>query len=117
MFQNKKFWKTASIIVATCLIMSFMPEIRILGIFIEAIGIDMFLVVIGGHFLFALRWARSKTVGPMLNFGHCIFEKMDPYYFVAKRKDVMECPQLIFHAVPYLVGTLFFLSCNGWLYA
>lgn len=90
-----------------------MPEVRVLGMLIEVIGVDMFLAIIGGHIIFLARWAYIKSLQPILHFCNYFFEKIDPYYFVAKGKDVAECPQLILHAVPCFIGILFFsvLQC------
>ena len=117
MFQNKQFWKVASIIISTTLLMAVMPEVRILGLFIEVMGIDMLLMVVGGYFLFPLKWLYFKIIRPVPYFINSFFEKKDSYYFFAKGKNVVECPQLMFHAVPFLVGGLFWATYNGWLYA
>ena len=115
--KNKKFWKVASVIISTCLIMAVMPEVRLLGIFVEVMGLDMILMIIGGYFLFPLKWVYSKSISPAIHFVNSVLEKVDPYYFVARRKDIAECPQLIVHTVPFLVGLIFWLSFNGWFYA
>ena len=115
--KNEKFWKAASIIITTCLLMAVMPEVRLLGLLIELMGLDMLLMVIGGYFLFPLKWAYSKSIRPVLYHANSVLEKLDPYYFVARRKDIAECPQLIVHAVPCLIGLIFWFSFNGWLYA
>ena len=117
MLRKNKFFKLASMLVVACLLMSIIPEIRILGLFIEAVGLETLILIISGHLAVTLKWLYSKSFGPILSFTNLKFEKMDPYYFIAKRQDIIECPQLLLHAMPYLVAVLFFLSCNGWLYA
>ncbi len=48
---------------------------------------------------------------PVLFYGRLLIveiQKLDPYFFISPRRDVIECPALLAHAIPFFMVCLFF---------
>ena len=89
--------------------LSFMPEIRFLGIIIDAIGIDVFFMLFIGHAAIFYNLIYKGKIKPMLFFVNKKLESFDPLYFIPTAAQIRQCPQLLLHAVPFLLSTLFLL--------
>ena len=68
--------------------------LQLLGI-IDLVGVELFLALFFGGFLWQFRVAA--------NFIKAAVEKLDPFFFIPTRSQVVSCPTLLVHAVPGLV--------------
>jgi hypothetical protein len=69
--------------------------LQLVGV-IDLVGIELFLTFCFGGFLWRFRAAA--------NVIKAVLEKLDPYFFIPTRSQVVSCPTLLVHAVPGLVG-------------
>ncbi len=54
---------------------------------------------------------------PLLYLGQAIvyrLEELDPYFFLSPRKDFLECPALIAHAIPFFIASLFVVISSAY---
>jgi len=74
------------------------PEIGIalelVGV-IDLVGVELFLIFFFGGFLWRFRVAA--------NVIRTALERLDPFFFIPTRSQVISCPGLLVHAVPGLV--------------
>ena len=63
---------------------------------IDLLGVELFLTFFFGGFLWRFRVA-AKVIKAAL-------ERLDPFFFIPTRSQVISCPTLLVHAVPGLVG-------------
>ena len=65
--------------------------------FIDLLGVELFLAFFFGGFLWRFRIAANviKTA----------LERLDPFFFIPTRSQVVSCPTLLVHAVPWLATT------------
>lgn len=103
--MNKdKVWKYLTVGVATILMLSIFPEIRVLGLFIDAIGLDLLLITVEGYLVMVFAFIYHGQIRPLLAWLNERCKKVDPYYFVPKNAQLRFCPQLAFHSVPKLIS-------------
>jgi hypothetical protein len=63
---------------------------------IDLLGIELFLTFYFGGVLWRFRAAA--------NIIKVALERLDPFFFIPTRSQVISCPTLLVHAVPGLVG-------------
>jgi hypothetical protein len=64
--------------------------------FIDLLGVELFLTFFFGGFL----W-RFKVAAHVIKTA---LERLDPFFFIPTRSQVISCPTLLVHAVPGLVS-------------
>ncbi len=69
--------------------------LQLVGV-IDLVGVELFLTLFFSGFL----W-RLKAVANVIKSA---LERMDPFFFVPARSQVVSCPTLLVHAVPGLVA-------------
>jgi hypothetical protein len=69
--------------------------LQLVGV-IDLVGIELFLTFFFGGFLWRFRVAANVIKAAL--------ERLDPFFFVPTRSQVISCPTLLVHAVPGLVG-------------
>lgn len=107
--NKSKFWKYLTILVTTYLTLSFMPEMRIFGAIIDAIGLEVFLMFVGSNIVIFGSLIYHGGIKSMFVWLNKKFEHLDPFYFVPKISQIKECPQLIFHSIPFMIAISFLL--------
>lgn len=74
------------------------PEIgialQLVGL-IDLVGVELFLTLVFGGVLWRFRVAADVVKAAL--------ERLDPFFFVPTRSQVISCPTLVVHAVPGLV--------------
>jgi hypothetical protein len=100
----------------TFLLFSFAPEVRIFGLMIDAIGIDLFLYLLETQLVIFFIVIFQRWIKPILFKMHLRLGKMDPYYFVPSMRLIKQCPAIMFHAAPFLVSVTFLLVAQVWLF-
>jgi hypothetical protein len=69
--------------------------LQLVGV-IDLVGVELFLMLIFAGFQWRFRLAASAVKAAL--------ERMDPFFFVPTRSQVVGCPTLLVHAVPGLVS-------------
>ena len=69
--------------------------LQLLGV-IDLLGVELFLTLFFGGFLWRFRVAASVIKATV--------ERLDPFFFIPTRSQVVTCPTLLVHAVPGLVA-------------
>lgn len=62
---------------------------------IDLLGVELFLTFFFGGFLWRFRAA--------VHIVKAAVEKLDPFFFIPTRSQVVSCPTLLVHAIPGLV--------------
>jgi hypothetical protein len=62
---------------------------------IDLVGVELFLSLVLGGVL----W----RIGAVLTGINRFFERLDPFFFVPSRQQVVSCPGILVHAIPFLV--------------
>jgi hypothetical protein len=62
---------------------------------VDLLGVELFLTVFFGGFLWRFRVAANAIKSAL--------ERLDPFFFIPTRSQVISCPTLLVHAVPGLV--------------
>ena len=101
--NKKNVWKLLTFGVVFLLMISVSSEVRLLGIFIEAVGLDMFVLLFEVQLLAIFLALYNRLVRPVLRRVNRIFERIDPYYFVPSVVMIRKCPAMFMHSVPLLV--------------
>ena len=97
--------KTLSKILAfltVCLLLS-NPELIALGLFIDAIGLEMFVLLLQAQVIAIVSYYFHEWFKPIFKPFCRFIDKHDPYFFVSTKAAVKECPALLCHAMPFLV--------------
>jgi hypothetical protein len=63
---------------------------------VDLVGVELFLTFFFGGFLSRFSVAAKAIKGAL--------EKLDPFFFIPTRSQVISCPTVLVHAVPGLVG-------------
>ncbi len=105
---NQKFWKVATFV--TVLILLAKPELIYFGIFIDGIGLELFLLLIEVQCIATLGYIVKSWLNPIINLFSIIVSKLDPYFFIPTKKVRQEYPLLLMHALPGVV----FINIHNW---
>src|SRR5262245_23627906 len=63
--------------------------------FVDLLGVELFLMLFFGGFLWRFRIAANAIKTAL--------ERLDPFFFIPTRSQVVSCPTVLVHAVPWLV--------------
>jgi hypothetical protein len=69
--------------------------LQLVGV-IDLVGVELFLTFFFGGFLWRVRVAADVVKSAL--------ERLDPFFFIPTRSQVVSCPTLLVHAVPGLVA-------------
>jgi hypothetical protein len=69
--------------------------LQLVGV-IDLVGVELFLTFFFGGFFWRFRVAANVIKSAL--------ERLDPFFFIPTRSQVVSCPTLLVHAVPGLVG-------------
>lgn len=70
-------------------------------VLLDLLGIELFIFAISVPIFFYSRLLVLEI------------QKLDPYFFISPRRDVIECPALIAHAIPFFIVCLFFVVSSA----
>jgi hypothetical protein len=91
-------------VVVVLIVIAAGPEILIgleLVAMVDLLGVELFLSVMFGGVL----WRITAVLGVINRF----FERLDPFFFIPSRQQVVTYPGILVHAVPFLVTGCVFL--------
>ena len=115
--EKKNWWKLATAMITTVLLLSLHPEIRALGLLVGAMGMDAFVLFFEAQLLLIIGITYRQRIRPMLRRANSIAERLDPFYFVPSLDLVRRYPPIAVHAIPFFVGLYFLLFANVYLYS
>jgi hypothetical protein len=79
------------------------PEWLALGLFIDAIGLEMFVMLLQIQFISIASYYFHTWFKPVMKPFYMFVVKYDPYFFLPTKDAAKECPPLMCHAIPFLV--------------
>ncbi len=104
---KKSLWKVLTFMAVMFFL--FRPEYMALGLFIDAIGLDIFLLLLEVQFIAVSGYYVQNWVKPIFKPIYLSIKKVDPYFFIPTKKVVTKIPSILLHAVP---GFMFlYLDC------
>jgi len=76
------------------------PEYMALGLLIDGIGLDVFLLLLEVQFIAVSGYYFQNWVKPILKPVYLLIKNMDPYFFIPTKKVVTKIPAILLHTVP-----------------
>ena len=101
MNMKKWIWKLATLLVIGLLIAN--PELWSLALLIDAVGLDLFLMLIQIQAIAVIGYYFQVWIKPMLMPFYNFLLKVDPYFFIPTKDVVRQCPIILCHSVPFLI--------------
>lgn len=98
---KKWAWKVATTLVMGGLLLN--PELMSLALFIDAIGIDLFLLFVEVQIVAISGYYFHTWIKPILMPLYKVLLRADPYFFIPTRDSVAKYPLILGHAVPFLM--------------
>jgi len=83
---------------------SILPEVVALGLFIDVIGMDMFVLMIQAQIGVIFIGFYSQYLKPMLSTINNFLYRIDPYYFIPSKAMIKKYPMIVMHMVPFVVA-------------
>ena len=110
--MNKKtLWRSLTVLTVVILVSSFVPEVRMLGFLIDAVGLDVFILLLEIQLSAFILIGYRRYIYPCLSWAEWAFSKYDPYFFIPSKELVKKYPPILAHSVPfYVAGILFVLG-------
>lgn len=95
---KKTFWKYTTVLIVFILMLN--PTLMPLGVFIDAIGLDMLLLVAELQFVAVYGYYFQTWCKPVLKPIYSFIQKVDPYFFLPTKVSIQKCPAILCHAIP-----------------
>ncbi len=95
---KKSTWKIATFLVVGFLI--FNPELVVFGMFIDAVGLDLFLLLLEVQVVALFGYYFQNWIKPAINLIKGFIQKHDPYFFIPTRNVISKFPAILCHALP-----------------
>jgi len=92
------FWKILTFIIIGLLMLN--PEFILMSSFVDAIGLEMFSLLIEVQIISVVGYYFQHWIKPVLMPFYRYFKKIDPYFFIPKRSVIKEFPLILCHAIP-----------------
>ncbi|MBT3203357.1 MAG: hypothetical protein HOM14_06035 [Gammaproteobacteria bacterium] len=99
---KNNYWKLATFVVVISLILN--PELVSLGLFIDALGLDIFLLLLEVQAIAIAGFTFQTYLKPIFLSVNSILMKWDSNYFIPAKELISQYPSIIFHAIPGLVS-------------
>lgn len=107
--MNESLKKRILQILAVLLIvtMTAAPEVAVFSVdlflLLDALGAELFLLcfAVGAHLYVRMFICSIRT----------FIERLDPYFFIPSRHQVVECPGISVHAIPGYISLYLFAIC------
>ena len=95
---KKSLWKGLTLMVVLFFLLR--PEYMVLGLFIDGIGLELFLLLLEVQFIAVSGYYFKHWLKPILNPIYLSIKKIDPYFFIPTKAVVIKIPSILLHAVP-----------------
>lgn len=107
--KEKKWLKILSALLVFSLMTSLLPELNMLGMVIDFLGMDVLALMIQAQLITLLLTTFRGYIKPAFLFLAQKLEKVDPYFCISSCSQVRKCPALVTHALPFFLCFLFLL--------
>ena len=97
--MKEKLFKIVTMLVV--LILLARPDTIILALFLDSVGIELFILLLGMQFKTFWLFVYLRLL-PIQNFVKQSISRFDEFFFVPMLRDVKEFPGLALHAIPGL---------------
>ena len=99
------FWKTLTLIIIGLMLLN--PEFMVISAFIDAVGLEMFSLLIEVQIITVVGYYFQHWVKPILMPIYKYFKKIDPYFFIPPQPVIKEFPLILCLVVPgFIVLTI-----------
>lgn len=95
------FWKILTFIIIALLMLN--PEFVVMSGFIDAIGLEMFSLLIEVQVITVAGYYFQNWIKPVLMPFYKYFQKIDPYFFIPTKPVIREFPLILCHVIPGFV--------------
>ena len=109
---KQRAWKIATSFVVLALIFSILPEAMALGLVINGIGLEIFLLLLEIQILVVFGIMFYTFIRPVLSKIDRSLMKIDPNYFIPGRETIVKYPPILFHAVPGLISLCWWIMLH-----
>jgi len=110
--NKSKKWKLATIAVVTFLLLSLNPEIRLIGLLIESVGLETIFIAVEAQLMLVLGILYREWLSPIANLLNRILERLDPLYFRPKMSLIRAHPKMALHSIPFLVTAVHIVAAG-----
>lgn len=100
---QKKLWQMATILVSAYLMLTVLPEVRMLGFMVLSLGLDTLILLIGLQVMAVSGLIYRQQLLPAVKRINAFFEKHDPFFFIPSSQQLKRFPVMTVHAVPFLL--------------
>lgn len=90
------------------------PELISVGLFIDAIGLDIFLLLIQVQIASVFGFKFAAKIKPLFLSAYNFIQKLDPYFFIPTRQVALQYPPILFHAIPGLLSLYWVIFLAQW---
>jgi len=94
--------------IATVCLLLVKPELLTLALFVDAVGLDLILILIQFQIVAVGGYYFQFWIKPMLMPMYKYLQKVDPYFFIPTKDLVRQCPMLLCHSVPFFMVLMLF---------
>ena len=92
------FWKILTLIIIGLLMLN--PEFIVMSSFIDAVGLEMFSLLIEVQIISVVGYYFQNWIKPILMPFYIYFKKIDPYFFIPTQPVIKEFPLILCHVIP-----------------
>ncbi|MBD1388478.1 hypothetical protein IC617_03470 [Neiella sp. HB171785] len=104
MYKQSKTWTVVSSIVVLTLITFVMPEVIALGLLIDFVGLELFVLLLQVQLIAVISSFYRTYIKTTLALIGSWLSKLDPLFIVPDWETIKRYPPLLFHAVPGVVA-------------
>ena len=101
-----------STLVVVLLIMKL--ELISVGLFIDAIGLDILLLLFQAQIVSVFGFIFSSKIKPIFLSSYKFLQKLDPYFFIPTKQVALQYPPILLHAIPGLLSLYWIVFLAQW---
>lgn len=102
---KKWLWKVLTLTVIGFLLIN--PELFALAAFIDAVGLEMYLILLEVQFIAVFGYYFNSWFKPVLVPLYKKVQQFDPYFFIPTYQNIKTCPMILCHAIPGFMLLMF----------
>ena len=107
--KKQTVWKGLSLTLVFILMNSLMPELNLLGVLIDFVGLDIVILMIQAQVVMLFVVFLKDYIAPIIEIFFQRIERLDKFFLRSSIPQIIRCPALFAHAVPFLLLTMFYL--------
>lgn len=107
--KKQTVWKGLSLVAVFILMTSLMPELNLLGMLVDFVGLDIVVLMIEAQVVVFFMVLLKNYIAPIIEIFFEKIERLDKFFLRSSIPQMIKCPALFAHAVPFLLCIMFFL--------